>query len=206
MHKKRHLLIPCAFIVSMFVSSASLSMESGSGMYVLPGQLSEMVQKQIEQQLNPIMASLGHISRNLSQQTRRSLFQRAVRMGKIGVGIAVVGGVVYGGYKAYKSFGWLRSCVGKVVNKAKAVSQNWLDINWIKEKLTGITTKINELSGKIANLVTGQDKLKNELASVAKNTQQIIKNANGNASETKAKLDAMDKKLDEIKAAITNQS
>jgi len=96
--------------------------------------------------------------------------------------------------------------VGKVVNKAKAVSQNWLDINWIKEKLTGITTKINELSGKIANLVTGQDKLKNELASVAKNTQQIIKNANGNASETKAKLDAMDKKLDEIKAAITNQS
>ena len=117
----------------------------------------------------------------------------------------MAGATVYAGYYAYKKWQWLRNLVDGVHEKVRGAAQRWLDIPWIKERLTNIVNRIEELAQKITGLHCGQEKMQVDLEKIGKDIQGIMEELQRGAArdeEIKTRLGNIEVKLDRVAQAV----
>jgi len=211
-------------LVSVFTSSYNHCLSGDSvgdaAISILPEHINRIIEKRVAQQVAATnvrfegrMAGyaqalgLGRASssKNVSGCGRSWWMPSFGTACKAGIYLGLAGMTVYAGYCAYKKWQWVRNLVDSVHVKVRGISQKWLDIPWIKERLANIATRIGGLAQQITGLQSGQEEMQADLEKIKKDTQDIIgKLQNGVAGneEIKSRLISIETKLDCVVRAV----
>lgn len=205
-----------SLLLSVLTSSYNQCMSGGSvgDVPILPAHINRIIEERVAQQVAATNARLEGQMAGYAQALgalkssggrRRSWIPSFGTICKAGIYLGVAGATVYAGYCAYKKWQWLRNLVDGVHEKVRGAAQRWLDIPWIKERLSNIVNRIEELAKQITGLQRGQEGMQRDLEKVGKDTQNIMEELQKGAArdeEIKTRLGNIEAKLDRVAQAV----